>query len=281
MKIGYQLYSARADVERDWEGTIRKLKNMGYEGVEFAGYFGRGAEDVRAFLRGIGMQVASSHLPLRDMIADEDGAIAFHKALGCKHIAVPYLEEDRRPGAAGFADTIRRITAFAGKCKANGIQLLYHNHDFEFVQLSGEYGLDFLYDAIDPALLMTELDTCWIRYAGEDPVEYLRKYRGRSPVVHVKDYVGVKGEGLPYALIGLEGEPAPAAAGTFQYKPLGYGCQDVGAILDAAEQAGAQWAIVEQDESTERSPLEDAQLSMETVRKWQQARRDRPESSDL
>jgi sugar phosphate isomerase/epimerase len=268
MKIGYQLYSARAEAERDWEGTLLKLKQMGYEGIEFAGYFGHSAAEVKTFMERIGLVIASSHVPLRDMIANEEETIAFHKALGCRHIAVPYLEEDRRPGAAGFADTIRRIAAFARKCKASGIQLVYHNHDFEFVKVSGEYGLDFLYDAIDPSLLMTELDTCWIRYAGENPVEYLRKYRGRSPVVHVKDYVGVKGEGSPYALIGLEGEPATVAAGTFQYKPLGYGCQDVKAILDAAEQAGAQWAMVEQDESTERSPLEDAQLSMETVRKW-------------
>jgi sugar phosphate isomerase/epimerase len=266
MKIGYQLYSARVEAERDWEGTLLKLKNIGYEGVEFAGYYGHGAAEVKAYLDSIGLEVASSHVPLRDMIADEDAAIAFHKALGCRYIAVPYLDESRRPGAAGFADTIRRIAAFGSRCKASGIQLVYHNHDFEFVKMSGEYGLDFLYDAIDATLLMTELDTCWIRYAGEDPVEYLRKYRGRSPVVHVKDYVGVKGEGSPYALIGVDGEPT-AAAGTFQYKPLGYGCQDVKAILDAAKQAGAEWAIVEQDESTERSPLEDAQLSMETVRK--------------
>ena len=76
----------------------------------------------------------------------------------------------------------------AERCKAKGIQLLYHNHDFEFVTVSNEYGLDFLYEAIEPEFLKTELDMCWVKYAGYDPCKYLETYAGRYKVVHLKDF---------------------------------------------------------------------------------------------
>jgi len=106
------------------------------------------------------------------------------------------------------------------------MQLLYHNHDFEFVTLSGMFGLDFLYAAVPEDLLKTELDVCWVKYAGQDPAAYLRKYAGRCPVVHLKDYVGRKVEGKdPYALIGMnENEKRDTQA--FEFRPFGYGCQN-------------------------------------------------------
>ncbi|MDD3410983.1 MAG: sugar phosphate isomerase/epimerase [Eubacteriales bacterium] len=265
--IGYQLYSARAEAEKDFEGTLKALKDMGYDGIEFAGFFDRKAEDVAAMLQKLGLKAASSHVPFRAILADPDGVISYHKALNCQWIAVPYLEDADRPGTPGFGKVVREISLFGRKCHEAGIQLLYHNHDFEFVKVSGEYGLDFLYDAIEPEALQTELDTCWVKYSGENPVDYLRKYAGRAPIVHLKDYVGVKSELPPYALIG-QAESAPKGEVPFMFKPFGFGCQDAQAVIAAAEEAGAQWVIVEQDESPERTPLESAAMSLSTVKKY-------------
>jgi 23S rRNA (adenine2503-C2)-methyltransferase len=91
-------------------------------------------------------------------------------------------------------------------CKANGITLLYHNHDFEFEKTEdGEYVLDALYSEIGPDLLATEIDTCWVNVGGEVPADYIRKYSGRAPIVHLKDFYGERSENM-YELIGIKSE---------------------------------------------------------------------------
>ena len=262
-KIGYQLYSARADVKQDMGEVLRQLKALGYDGVEFAGFFGKPAGEISALLKEAGLEGVSSHVPLSEIEQDMFGVIAYHRAIGCRYIAVPFLDAEHRPGAPGFSGVIRTIAKFGALCREAGIQLLYHNHDFEFVQVSGQFGLDFLYGAVDESLLKTEVDVCWVKYAGVDPAGYLRKYAGRAPVVHLKDFVGVKGDGTPYGLIG---QAKQADAVKFEYRPVGYGCQDVKGVVDAALEGGAEWLIVEQDEWYDKPPMESAKKSIDTVR---------------
>ena len=261
--LGYQVYSAREDAAKDLLGTLKQIAAMGYDGVELAGMYGHSAKEIRAMLDETGLVAISSHVPLAEIREDMFKVISDHLTLGCEYIAVPYLDETSRPGSAGFAQAIRTIYDFATLCLQAGIQLLYHNHDFEFVSMSNQFGLDFLYDCVPEDLLMTELDTCWVKYAGQDPVEYIHKYAGRCPVVHLKDFVGRRIEGRnPYALIG--GASADADV-PFMFKPVGYGCQDVKAIVDAGLESGAEWFIVEQDLSPERPALESAKMSADTV----------------
>ena len=264
--VAYQIYSARDEACKDLEGVLRALSEMGYDGVEFAGFYGLGVPEIKALLDKYHLRAISDHVPLALIEKDMYQVIADHAALGCEYVAVPYLDEAHRPGAGGFAATIKLIYKFARLCKEEDLQLLYHNHDFEFVRLSDQYGLDFLYDAVPTGLLKTELDVCWIKYAGEDPAAYLRKYAGRCPVVHLKDYVGVKGEDSPYGLIGLD-DPADKKSAAFEFRPFGFGCQDVEGVLEAAIESGAQWFVVEQDMPWQGTPLENAKQSMETLRK--------------
>ena len=264
--VAYQLYSAREEAQRDLLGVLRQLRGIGYEGVEFAGFYGYSAPQIAAMLEETGLRAVSSHVPLADIEKDMQGVIAFHRAIGCPYIAVPYLPEARRPGTPGFAGVLNTIYTFAGLCRDGGIQLLYHNHDFEFVPFSGMYALDFLYEAIGADLLQTEIDTCWVKYAGEDPAAYLRRYAGRAPVVHLKDYVGRRSEGAaPYALLG-QGETAQTGGEAFAFRPYGHGCQDARGVVEAGLEAGACWFVVEQDESMERPPLEAAAMSFDTLR---------------
>ncbi len=271
MPVGLQLYSVRGDMEQDFKGTLQKVKDMGYDGVEFAGLFGNAPEQVNAWCKEIGLNPISAHVPLAEMLADIDKVIADYKAVGCEYIVVPYVTEERRPGGELFMQMIEEIRSIGEKCKAAGLTLLYHNHDFEFAKTeSGEFGLDYLYANVPADLLQTELDQCWVKYAGQDPVEYLKKYADRAPVVHLKDYYKEgEMEGDPYALIGLnEGEEKKSTA--FEFRPLGYGVQDIPSIIKAAVKANSKWLIVEQDQPSQgKTPMECVAISMEYLKKLQ------------
>ena len=266
--IGYQVYSARDDAAKDLLGTLKTIKSLGYDGVEFAGFYGHEAKEVKAMLDEVGLVAISHHVPYAAMCADIEKVIEDNKTIGCKFIAIPFLDDATRPGAAGFAATIKNIYKFGKMIKEAGMQLVYHNHDFEFVNVSGQYGLDFLYDAVPECILQTEIDCCWVRYAGENPADYIKKYAGRCEVVHLKDYVGRKEEGKnPYALIGVDKDTANADEGVaFEFRPVGYGEQNVPSIIESAQACGAEWFIVEQDLSIGRAPLEAAKMSIDYLR---------------
>lgn len=268
--IGYQVYSAREDAAKDLLSVLKTLKEQGYDGVEFAGFYGHTAEEVKKMLEEVGLVAISSHVPYDSIVADMYGTISYHKTIGCSYIAVPFLDEEHRPGGPKFAQAIRNIYKFGNLCKQAGITLLYHNHDFEFCTISGQYGLDFLYDAVPPCTLETEIDCCWVKYAGVNPAEYLKKYAGRAHVVHLKDYVGKKGGKQPYALIRADGRDDGSNANSddiaFEFRPVGYGCQNVPEIMEAALAGGAEIFIVEQDLSVGRTPLEAAKMSRDYLK---------------
>lgn len=268
--IGYQLYSAREECAKDLLGVLKQLKALGYDAVEFAGFYGHTAEEIKAMLDEAGLVAVSDHVPYAAIVADMFGVIRDHLTIGCKCIAIPYLGEEDRPGNPGFAKVLHVIAKFGAICKAAGIQLLYHNHDFEFEKISGMYALDFMYEAIDEELLMTEIDTCWVNYSGVNPAEYVRKYSGRAPIVHMKDFVGSRGGAQPYALIKADGtdDGKNAAETTFEFRPVGHGCQDVASIVEAGLEAGAFCFVVEQDQWYDRTPLEAAAMSIETLKKY-------------
>lgn len=269
--IAVQLYSVRDAQEKDFFGTLRRVREMGYDGVEFAGYYGHSAAEVRRALDELGLKAVSAHVPLDAMTEDVQGTIAFHKELGTPFIAVPYLDEKSRPGTPMWPDVVKRIRKIGEACTAAGIQLLYHNHDFEFVVIDGVYALDALYAAVPMPYLATELDTCWAKVSGVDPADYLRKYAGRSPVVHLKDFIAtgsVSGKPL-YALIDKTGKDKTSEVvdrSSFDFRPLGKGVQDIPAILKAAEDAGTDWVIVEQDRSVERPSMEAISISREYLK---------------
>ena len=265
--IALQLYSVRGDLEKDFFGTIRSVKEIGYSGVEFAGLYGHDPLEVKAFCEEIGITPLSAHVPFQDFLADMDGTVATYKALGVKYVAIPYLTEDLRPGQPGFRTVIEGMKVIGAKLKEAGIVQQYHNHDFEFVKLDGEYALDILYKEIGPELLQTQLDTCWVNVGGEEPAGFVRKYSGRAPVVHLKDFYKEGHTANMYELIGTEvKKEEQREPGFFEFRPVGYGMQNFPAILEAAVEAGAQWVVVEQDRSNDCPPIEAVKKSREYLK---------------
>lgn len=260
LPVALQLYSVRDTMKEDMPGTLRAVKEMGYTGVEFAGLFGNAPADIRAMLDEIGLVAVSAHVPFAEMMADPHKVFTDYKSLGCEYIAIPYLGEAHRPGGAEFEKTLTDIEKLGRLAGEHGLTLLYHNHDFEFITIGDSYGLDVMYATVPADVLQTQLDTCWVNVGGENPAAYIRKYAGRAPVVHLKDFYGEKSEDM-YELIGME-KKAPARPANFEFRPVGHGVQDFPAILSAAEDAGAAWVVVEQDNpSLGKTPLECAAMS--------------------
>lgn len=259
--IALQLYSVRDEMAADFEGTLKKVKALGYDGVEFAGLFGKTAAEIKKMCAEIGLTPISAHVPFADMIADPD-LLKTYAEIGCEFVVIPYLTEEYRPGADRFGEVIEGARLLGEKANALGMKLCYHNHDFEFVKLDGEYALDILYKEVPAELLETQLDTCWVNVGGENPAEYVRKYAGRVNILHLKDFVGGKSENM-YALIGIDENEKKETAGKFEFRPLGKGVQDFPAILAAAKESGTRWVVVEQDSpSMGKTPLECAEISI-------------------
>lgn len=147
---------------------------------------------------------------------------------------------------------------------------LYHNHDFEFKKINGETILDKLYKEVPSDFLQPEFDTCWIHYAGNNPVEYLKGYKGRVKVLHLKDFVCDKlGGGPVYGLIDANGETDSSdnkEDNGFKFMPIGQGIQPWEDILAVAEEIGTEYVIVEQDQWYEGDSLEYAKQSREYLR---------------
>lgn len=250
-KIGIQLYSIREEMEADMDAALGAVKAMGYDYVEFAGYFGKTAEEVRALLDKHGLTAISAHQgPEVFWYGDEEKEIDFLKTLGVKYCAIPWYSVDEY--VERWNETVERFTKLGEKLKENGIQLLYHNHDFELGKIGGEAILDKLYASVPADVLQPEFDTCWLHYAGKDPAEYLSGYADRRiDVVHLKDFTCKKlGGGPVYDLIGVNDDEArkkEKAENGFKFMSLGYGMQDFGAIIEACERIGAEYLIVEQD----------------------------------
>ena len=167
-KTGLQLYSVRDELQKDFEGTLRKVKEMGYGAVEFAGLYDNEPEKVKALCEEIGLVPLSAHVPFQELTADPEGTVERYRRAGCRYIVIPYLTEEYRPGAEKFDDVLKYARLLGEICARNGMALQYHNHDFEFAKIDGEYALDVLYREVGPELLQTQIDTCWVNVAGEE-----------------------------------------------------------------------------------------------------------------
>lgn len=234
--IALQLYTVRDAMEKDFEGTLRKVAEMGYQNVELAGFGGKAAQDVKAILDEFGLKAIGSHVGLDLLEGDGlDKVIEDHKLLGIHFIVVPWLAEERRRDKAGYLRLAEVLNEVGETVKQEGLQLAYHNHDFEFKQqFDGKPGLEILFDETDPNLVQGEVDTYWVLFAGQDPIEFLGKYPGRFSLIHIKD---------------MDKDDR-------SFAPIGTGTLPLDAIVQAAPAAGAKYLVVEQD--TTKGPSLDA-----------------------
>ena len=184
--IGLQLYTVRSLMARDVEGTLAAVAEIGYREVELAGLFGLTAKAMRALLDRNGLAAPSSHISLDDVRHRWAATLDDAAALGQQFIVCPWIDESERT-VDGYKRVAAELNGAADTARRAGIQLCYHNHDYEFAPIGGVRPYDLLLTECDPTLVGMELDLYWIVKAGGDPLRYFAGYPGRFPLLHVKD----------------------------------------------------------------------------------------------
>lgn len=242
LPIGLQLYTLRDDTERDFFGTLEKVAEAGYLGVEFAGYGDIPSRQMKACLDRVGLKSIASHVGIELLRDNLEEMIEYNLELGSKYIVCPFNSYEKRED---YIETAGFLESVGEKCLEKGLVLCYHNHMLEFDRYDGEYGLDILYANAQPQRLSAEIDICWAYCSGVDPAAYIRKYSGRCPLVHLKDVKSREGRELT---------------------EVGSGAVDIKAAAAAAKDAGAEWLIVEQDICSV-PPLESIRISFENLKK--------------
>lgn len=269
-KIGIQLYGVKEAMKADFEGTLKAIADMGYEYVEFAGYYGRSAEEIKAILEKLGLKCISVHQGLDFYNDDPDAAAEFLKTFGVKYSVIPWYKKEELAGTDAWNDTVKRFNAVGETLKKHGMKLGYHNHDFEFETYEGKYLHDYIFESVPRDLIDPEFDTCWVHYAGIDPVDKIREFSGRVEIVHLKDFVCKRLAGGPtYDLIDKDGKPIKTSRedNEFEFRPLGQGRQNFEAILNACQECGTEYVIVEQDKVyCGMTELEAAKLSRDYLK---------------
>ena len=267
--IGLQLYTVRAAMKTDFEGTIAKVAATGYQEVEFAGilkpdqgYYGRSPQNVRALLDKNGLVAPSCHADYAVVENKWPEAMEAAKIVGHSYIICPWIDEKQRAEPGGWKRAADLFNKAGEASQKEGIQFGYHNHSFEFQPaetLAGKLPYDFLLAETDPKLVVMEMDLCWISVAGQNPIDYFDKYPGRFPLVHVKDWVkdsthssgykGAMGQTVTY-----NGRMANVGQGSIDWKNL----------FAHAGQAGIKHYFVENDDP--KSAFDDIRISYNNLR---------------
>ncbi len=219
MKSGIQLYTLRDESKKDFIAVLEFVAKCGFDTVEFAGYYGLTAEEIKAELDRLGLGCAGTHTGYAEVLEQPRETIAFHKTIGCDYVIIPWYTMEKAEDAIALAE---RINAVSSLYAENGITLGYHNHGHEFKKDGEKYLIEILAEHA-PALQL-ELDTYWSTDAGVDTCGFMRTYRDRIRLIHLKD--GNK-EGL---------------------QAIGDGDMDIQAVLDAAKEIGLDCFVVENDD---------------------------------
>ena len=269
--VGIQLYGVKNSMQKDFEGTLAAIKEMGYEYVEFAGYFGRTSDEIKALLDKLGLKCVSAHQSLDFFDEAPEKGVDFLKNFGVKYVVIPWYEKEKLAGTEYWNATAEYFAKNAELLAKNGMVLGYHNHDFEFKKIEGKFIHDYIFEAVPEGKIVPELDTCWVHYAGLDPAAKIREFAGKVDIVHLKDFNCKElGGGPAYALIDADGNPmdVPSKAdNAFRFMPLGMGRQDFASILAACEDSGTEIVIVEQDEVYDgMTELEAAKISRDYLK---------------
>ena len=238
--IGLQLYTVRDAMAKDPVGTLAKVAKVGYNSVEGATYtgdekfYGMTPTDLSKVLKDNGLVMKSCHFRLGEDMRDTKGtilndwskAVDDGAALGLQYMICAWLS----PAERGTLDHYKQIGEDLNKagevCKKAGIQLCYHNHDFEFIQENGKYPYDTLLSSTDKDLVKMEMDMYWMTKAKQDPIALFNEHPGRFPLWHLKD---------------MDNTPKQ------MFTEVGNGIIDFKAIFKHANKAGLKYFFVEQD----------------------------------
>jgi len=229
-QIAIQLYTLRdftANPE-DFKTTLRRVREIGYPAVELAGTAGLPPAEAAKIVRDDGLQICSSHESPQMILQNPQQVVDRLGEFGITHAAYPWPDGIDFSNAKHVDNLIAGLDGAGAVLRSAGMTLCYHNHAHEFFQYSDLTVLEEIFAFTAPEHLQAELDIHWVQAGGGDPAEFCRRLAGRLPLLHVKDFT-------------------VTATGERQFAEVGHGNLIIPEILAAAETAGCQWFIVEQD----------------------------------
>lgn len=244
--IALQLYSLRDLAAQDFLKALEIAAELGYEGVEFAGYGGLESETLAGYLLELGLVPVSSHVSFQELSENLEAVSEYNLDLGNYTLVCPAPPRGFVPSRSNWRKLARDLAALGRRLAERGMRLGYHNHSFEFQKFDGVSGLDILYNEADPRYLQAQIDLGWVLHGGEDPLQYLRKFKGRCPLVHVKDFDENK-----------------------KQTDVGCGLLDLPGVLEAAEEVGVEWLILETEEY-QISPLKSVEVGLANLKAAQE-----------
>lgn len=242
--IALQMYTVRDLAAQDYVGTLRRVAEIGYAGVELAG-FPIPVSELKLAVDDLGLKVPSMHVGYGALINETASQIDIGLEIGVQYLTCSGIFNTLRDTSDGFREAAESLSRVGEECIKQGLGVCYHNHAFEFVKFDGKAAYDLLFETDPSTLLEAEIDTYWVQHAGEDPSALIRAYAGRCPLVHIKDMADDADQ---------------------SFAEIGAGVMDFDGIFAACEVAGVLWYIVEQD-SCKGDPLESIWTSFENLKR--------------
>lgn len=249
-QLSVQLWSIKDDVAKDFEGTLKKLKAMGFQGVEFAGNFGPYANDpkgLKAFLEKTGLKASGAHVHFDKLTPETfDATVAFYKAIDCNYLIIPM--DKRAFTLEGAKEVAADLEALQKKLAPHGMHTGYHNHKPEMLGDKGKTPWDVIGTGTSHDVILQQ-DVGWTEVAGKDPVEFVKAYPGRTITTHYK-----------------ASAPEP---GNKEHPIIGQDTTDWKALIQANKTVGGTlWLVVEQESYPEgMSPMQSVEASLKGLQK--------------
>jgi sugar phosphate isomerase/epimerase len=244
--VSLQLWSVRDAIANDFAATVKKVKAMGYEGVELAGYGKLDASGAQKAVKEAGLKVSGMHVGLEALQKDLPKVIAEAKGFGAVHVTCPGWPKEKLTTRAECESAGEELNRIGAKLRAEGIKFSYHNHGHEFAKVEGKFILDWMLGASEPRNLSDQLDLYWVYFAEVDPAAYIRQIGNRICLVHVKDGFGKGGK----------------------QTELGQGKVDYKAVFQALDGLESlDWLVVEQEEYN-FDPMVSVEKDWQQLKAW-------------
>lgn len=241
-RIGVQLYTVRNEMEKDFDGTLKRIAALGFDELEFADLFGRDPKTVRKTVEKLGMKIVGSHINSDKLKENPESLIAETKALGAKYMILAWIPPEQRKTIDDWKNWIALMNKVGKMSQEKGIQFLYHNHNFEFEKIEGVVPFDLMLEAIDRRFVKFEIDLYWLKLAGREPEDLFAKYPNGFPLSHVKDMSRTENSMVD----------------------VGDGKIDFAAIFKRSEASGMKHYFVEHDDT--KTPFETLERSIKYLR---------------
>ena len=242
--LGLQLYSVRNDAAKDLPGVLEAVAKMGYEGVEFAGYYGHDPKKIRKMLDDNGLVCCGTHTGLGALLGDNlKRTIELHKTLGTKFIIVPGMGHDRLGDPEKILATAKLFNELAAKLEGDGMRTGYHAHGGDFRKFDGKTAWEIFFSNTKPEVIM-QMDVGNCIGGGGDPYALLKQFPGRAASIHLKEHGGLRG--------------ASVGEGDVRWKEIFELCE---------KPSGTEWYVVEQEGYGNITPLEAVKRCIQNLKK--------------